>query len=339
MTMRILLACLLAILSIPMTSRAGARLDAMAGDGLLLADAGADHLWPAALADHAPALALRGWRATGETDARPRDGAWGPDVRVAVGEAGMVRGFWNGHADAGPARADKGVQGAWRFQGLNVGVAWHETSFEMPTNGSGRRRSFDLGLRLAPPRALIDLTAASTSFADDRGSALFATLRLRIHVQLTAAVTAVAVAEERGGPDWSCEGWGFSGGLLFWPDADLQLLVGWREQGQDRRWYSIDGEPVATDLRFWQDGSRGPHVAAELRPSAWWSWRAGARILWPREGEARSPSTWLGLGGSVHAGDWDLVAAWSRRESSPAPGLYPSDAADTRLHLDLIRYF
>ncbi|HPF34532.1 MAG TPA: hypothetical protein P5571_03060 [Candidatus Krumholzibacteria bacterium] len=339
MTMRAFLFCLLLVPLLPATSHAGARLDAMAGDGLLLADADADHLWPAALADHAPALALRGWLATGEQEDRPREGAGGPDVRLVLGEAGVVRGFWYGHADAGPARADKGVQGAWRFQGLNVGVAWHETTFEREQPGDGRRRSFDLGLRLAPTRALIDLTAAAATYEDDRDQEQFATLRLRIHLQLSEAVTAVAVAEERGGPDWSFEGWGLSGGLLFWPDADLQILVGWREQGQDRRWYGVDGQPLAPDLRFWQDGSRGPHLAAELRPSAWWSWRAGARVQWPREGEARSPGTWLGLGGSLHAGDWDLVAAWSRRESSAAPGLFPSDTADTRLRLDLIRFF
>lgn len=339
MPIRMLLTCLLVSLLHPASVHAGARLAAMAGDGLLLADADADHLWPAALADHAPTFALRGWWASSAREVRPRNGSMGPDIRVATGRSGRLRAFWRGRADSGPAAADGGVQAAWRIGPGGVGMGWTATRLKHDGLEPGLRRALHLGVRLEHPETTIfDLTLSYASDDGGFGGGALDVLRLRVHRRLAPGVIAAVAYEDVEGPLRTTPGRHAVGGLLFWPDPDLQILVAWREETFDISTLAPHRSLVDPALRRWADGSRGPHVAAEVRMTSWMSWRSGARILWPRS-MGPAPKTWLGLGGSLHVGRWDAVLGWSRRELSTAPGIFPTDQADSRIHLDVIHYF
>jgi len=312
----------LILLTWPATVGAGARLDALAADGLLLEDVEASHLWPGSLADHDSGALIGGWLARDGRDERLHDGGVNWDLRYDLAEDWRGRVAQAHHADSGPRGLDLGAQLGWRNDRLGVGLAWHEKDIgEVPD--TTELTTFSTGLRLAAnQRTVVDLTLEWSRIDGDIPEATWFTgQRFRLHRTMTSWLTAVGVMERTRDSDNDELVQRYDFGLLLWPDPDVQILLAWSGTGQDGR--------RGHGLRF----------TAEARLSSWVSWRTGTLVSWPDDDPSAAPRIRLGLGASLHAGSQDLNVSWSRNEEAPAPGLAGHGAVDSRLRLEIARWF
>jgi hypothetical protein len=316
-----------------------ARLAALAGDGLLIEDAGADFLWPASVAAHGEFGALRA-RGCDEDLIHMR-------LEARSGLVGGV--IVRVSADAVPdalswrtaARERVTLQAARTWSSVSFGAGlYRDGPFDGEAGDSGRRGVI-LGVRLAPwTRHVLDVAVdggETRKRIDDAWGGNVATWRLRYHGVVSERVIAVAAYEnaevryaERGDPGHLAiedRTWEF--GAVLWPDADTQLTVTWIDRRKNDEWRRVE-----EDLERLERGFR---VSVEARPSAWFTLRSGFSYLNVSiEGDVSGPmarwicregrSTRVGCGASIHLGDVDLNVSGDRREGDVAAvgGLYPA---------------
>ncbi len=332
-TFRLLTIVIMALLLAGVNSRAsgGARLDALADDGLLMVDVQADHMWPGSLADHGPAITWQGWLARNELDARPHSGGIAGDYRHEIGQNWVGRVYWANHPDQGNDSLNSVVQVGWRNEKAGGGVAWSRSNKDQSDLFGGVRHSvLALGLRYSLDTAtLVDVTLdhrRSISHGHPENNSLG--LRARLHRTIAPWLTAVGAFERTSHETTRDLHNQIEAGLLIWPDPDLQILVSW-----------VNGRVFFDHGEVLHSNGHGLHVAAEARISSWLSWRSGVVVMWPGLEQNLAPVTRLGLGATLHFDHYDAVLGWSLIRYSEAPGLVSSKLDDSRLRLELTRWF
>jgi hypothetical protein len=309
----------------------GARLEALADDGLLLVDVQTDHMWPGSLADHGPAITWQGWLARNDQDTRPHGGGIAGDYRHEVGQKWVGRVYWANHPDLGSDNLNSVVQVGWKHGRAGVGLAWSRTSRDQNDSRAEDEHSvLALGMRISlDTETVVDVTLeqrTSTSNWNSGNGSLG--LRARFHRTVLPWLTAVGTVERTSHKTTRDLHTQTQAGFLIWPDPDLQILVSW-----------MDGRALINPEDIFHGSGYGLHVAAEARVSSWLSWRSGVVVTWPGQEQRNTQVSRLGLGGTLHAGHYDAVLGWSLTRDSEAPGLVSGNLDDSRLHMELTRWF
>lgn len=343
-----MMVCVVAIAWGVVWAAPSARLEALAGDGLLIEDAGADHQWPASLVGHGEMTSLR----YSDRDIYQGTDRIGVDIRRRIGGP-LIGRLW---LDAGDVPDQDiptiTVQAAASLGAWDVGLVVARSGEVLRDDPPVYRDGVGLGLRWSPDAATvveaggqIGRAAFSGWTEGDDGSSAF---RCRFYREIIPTVV-LAAAWEAGeehlksnsgakymlGGHWDDQ----SLGLLVWPDPDVQLLLAATryelvrdeelEPGEDFLW-----------LQDWREA--GIRIAAEARISAWATVRMGFHAVREESRLGGDGYLWtdvrhvrLGGGATIHAGGYDLTVAAGRdrRLIMPATPLWKEHIVTTSVEL------